>query len=440
MEETPAPGRFEERISPDMLLAFRRLLMIGGMAARALWRSPPDAVPQLRPLVAALEDLTGLTAADGEALYACIQSPDAMAREAMMRPGRFYLFIAVGLAACESALVGSPLLPLTLGASGLAATNEMAEAVYKVIESTENGEVADLPLDFDPFAHGHDPFGEPAAAGETAETTARDDDDDDDDDNPDDDDHRAFRIYSVDELRLIRWQLGTLFTHHEAALQQVVLADCVVYTPNAAAGPDPADDPANDDFYHDRRLGITINIVLRGIAIACLITSAYWFLSAAVPFARAAARLRWLRRRAAIDELMQHLNALDYPDDDTGTPPTVRLSLSLAEMLTLYQAQESVALALLNGEVLAAVEALSPSQPPPVDDDDAPGNGWLNHIRWLRHELEVSSDLGRMFLHNVSLLGGLMQQHLTGDAAAAFAEARAEVAALAELAASPGAV
>ncbi len=416
-------------------MTLRTLLVVGGMSARALWRREPNVVPQLRPLVAALQELTGLTAADGEALRACSKSADDTAREALLRPGRFYLFIAVGLAAYESALVGSPLLPLPSGDDPMGLAHEMAEQVYAMIENNPSGEVTDLPVDFDPFAHGHDPFESAAAAADAAAAAAAGGDD-----TADAAGSALVQMYPVEELRLIRWQLGTLFAHHAPALREVVLADCAIYAPDDAETPDQADDPAYHDFYHERWLSITVSFTLRALATASLVTSAYWFLSAAVPFARAAAGLRWLCRREATVALTKRLLALEFGNEDEDGEPEVEVELSLAEMLTLYQAQESVALAVLNDEILAAVSAVSPFEASDADFSESSGGLVRHHTEWLRHELEVSSDMGKLFMRNVPLFAALLAEHLTDDDAAEFAKARTEVMALVELATSSGAV
>ena len=215
-------------------------------------------------------------------------------------------------------------------------------------------------------------------------------------------------------------------------------------TPDAGYAPDSADDPAHYARYHDTVLHLHIRPGIRTLTLASLISGAYWFLDADVPFALAASRLRWLRRREAVLALQRRFTALKYISE-TDLTESVSLDLSLAELLTMYQAQESLALAMINDDILPAIAALPQNQPKPRPPQ--PGEAELDadidsqeYVHWMQEELAPDSMLADLFFANVPLFAEILSERFRGDEAADFAAARAEIAALAELATSPGAV
>ena len=402
-----APDPYVARIPEGMLMAVRYLLMVSAQGTWALWRTPHTAVPQLAPLVAELENLTGLTSADIVALSEAANSSPGTAREMILRSGRLYLFMAVGMHVYESPLYDSPLVPPTPAGAALEEVLAQAQALFQLLEATEGGQIGDYPSDYDPLDAPADP------------------------DDPTDTPQGTF--YSVEELRLRRLQLQSLFEQAAPRLRTVVEIDRARLP--ADETPD-APDPTDSAHHHEPGLRFAIRPMIRALAATALSTAAYWYLDAAVPFALAASRLRWLRNRAATYALAERFLALTYPEPDDMTAH-VPIELSLAEILTLYQAQESVALALLSDDILPAILALyTPTAAARAGESITPPK----YARWLSEELDPSSRLGELFLVNVPLFAEILTERLTGSQVAAFADARTEVTALAELATSPGAV
>ena len=451
MEEVEIPDPYVQRIPENILACLRFMLIVSRSAVHALWKPRP----QLSGLVAEVATLTHLTARDEAALTACGESMPAIAREAMLRPARLYRFIALGMAVYESALNESPMLPSLAKLDSLDTARQGAQMIFQVLEANETGELIDFPEDFDPLGPGGVWTDEAQAAraarlaaGEEEADDDEDDedaDDDDDDYDGDDDDSRPRMVMTpVDELRLNRLQLESLLMRAAPLLRVVADADRAMLTPDAGYAPDSADDPAHHARYHDTVLHLHIRPGIRTLTLASLISGAYWFLDADVPFALAASRLRWLRRREAVLALQRRFTALKYISE-TDLTESVSLDLSLAELLTMYQAQESLALAMINDDILPAIAALPQNQPKPRPPQPGEAEsdadiGSQEYIQWMQEELAPDSMLADLFFTNVPLFAEILSERFRGDEAADFAAARAEIAALAELATSPGAV
>ncbi len=444
MDEAETPDPYVRAIPENILACLHFMLVISRAGAHALWKPRP----QLGGLLAEVAALTNLTAADEAALSAYGDSMPAIAREAMLRPARLYNFIALGMAVQESALNESPMLPSLAKLGSLDTARQGAQMIFQVLEANETGELIDFPEDFDPLGPGGI-WTDEAQAARAARLAAGEEDDeaegDDDDEDEDNDDSRPRMVMTpVDELRLNRLQLESLLLRAAPLLRAVADADRAMLTPDAGHAPDPADDPADHARYHATVLQLHIRPGIRALALTSLISGAYWYLDADVPFALAASRLRWLRRRDAVLALQQRFTELKYASK-TDLTEAVSMDLSLAELLTIYQAQESLALALINEDILPAIAALPHNQPkatrPQPDetesDTDSDSRGY---IHWVQQELAADSMLIDLFFANVPLFAEILSERLQDDEAADFAAARTEIAALAELATSPEAV
>lgn len=439
MKEAAAPDPYLAAIDESTVAGLHLLLVVSGTHVRALWHPHPH----LEPLLAEIETITGLTQADVLDFSSAPQTMATAAREAVLRPGRLHLFIALGLALRDSPLRESPLVP-DQKSEKLSSTDDMvrhiAERLFAWREADGDAEHMDLPRGYaipDALmwqivrarATRATETPEPgpteadlAAAGMPDELLTR----------------------TGEELRWARLRLERTIEDAGAELAAAAAADRTVLALDNPA-PDEADrdDPDARDYYHDPWFELSVSPLVRVIMGMALMAGEFWYVDATLPFARKASELRWLRRRPAVRALRERLDTLPFVDaNDLMEKITVNFSLS--ELLTMYQAFESLALAGIN-ELLPAFGALHARQraharkdgeePTEIEDEDAP-----DRADWLGDSLDPTDTFGRFFYQSVSGFAQILELNLTGDYAADLAAARAEVAALAELAVSDGAV
>lgn len=414
MAENQAPDPYVQAIPEQILHCLRYMLLISSTAVRALWRP----LPQLTPIVAEVETLTGLTEADLKTLTECAESLNLTAREAVLRPARLYTFIALGMALYESPLSNSPFIPSLDALDSREMARRGAQLVFEMIEDTPGGEVHNYPSGFEfPLTEAAAPTQEPQleqAADETSEEL-----------------EVQVEVYPVEDLRLMRLQLESLIEQAAPQLSTVIEIDQIRLPVSADQSPDQADDPAFHDFYHTPCMTLGIRPAIRALTIMSLAAGAYWHLDAMVAFARAAAGLRWLRRHEAVLTLQDRLLALTYESEEDLTE-SISVAFSLAELLTMYQAMESLALAVLNDAIMPAIQA--------ANEHAGKGLGNANYMQWFQPGGDDDGRLGDLFFRNVPVFAEILTERLEGEQAQAFAAARTEIAALAELATSPDAV
>ncbi len=421
MEETPAPDPFLAYLDEELVNCLLLPVLIGDLSTRALWRQHP----RLPELQADIEAICGLTRGDMVALSKCNHDRARIAREFVLRPARLHAFMALGMALWDSPLRQTPFLQFldTIEGSDDDLPDQTAEWVFGVMESREEPKWLDFAVDFEPSAafvahYLRGPDAEPTIAAERAFLEEAPD----------------LVMRTGEELRWRRLQLEGVIGRAGEVLRGIGEAERLLL-----AADNPQTDEADTDeelraYYHEQWLAIDVKPLTRAALAFGLLSARSWYRYAALPFARAAGELRWLRRQDAVEALRHRLQGLTF-DDPQDQTTGVMCAFSLAELLTMYQSLESLALAAIN-DLLPAITALSAQDVPSAGSDS-----FSMATTVLTDVLDVSHPFGEFFYQNVPAYARLLEEELTeDDDRQELARARAEIAALAELATSPGAV
>ena len=424
MKETPAPDPFLAYLDEDLVNCLLLPVLIGDLSTRALWRRHP----RLPELQADIEAISGLTRSDVVTLSACNNDRARIACEFVLRPARLHAFMALGAALWDSPLRETPFLRFLdeVEGSETEQPDQTAAWVFDFMESRQEPPWLDFPADFEPSAEFVAHFLRAPDAVPTPEV------------------ERAF-IESApevvtrtgDELRWRRLQLESVIGRAGEVLRTIGEAERILLAPD-----NPQTDEADTDeglraYYHDECLELDVKPLIRAMLAFGLLSARSWYRYSALPFARAAGELRWLRRQDAVEALRKRIEGLAYADPQDMTTG-VTCSFSLAELLTLYQSLESLALAAIN-DLLPAITALrvqdGQDQPAEISDSFPVATAVLTDV------LDVGHPFGQFFYRNVPTFVRFLEDQLTvADDREELARARAEIAALAELATSPGAV
>lgn len=419
MEEAPTPDPFLVHLDEDMVNCLLSPTMIGDLGGRALMRRYPE-LPQL---LADLEEACGLTLRDVATLSKCWQNRPLLGREFVLRPARLHAFMALAMALWRSPLRKTFFLEFLDEVDGpeTALPDEAAEWVFGLMEDNEERRWTDFPADFEPS---------PAFLAHYLRSA---------DATPTIDEERAFVLGLPDvvsrtseDLHWRRVAVERVIGQAGELLRTIGEAERIVLAPDNP-GTDEADADAElHDYYHGACVELTVTPLVRGVWGVALLSARHWHFYATLPFARAACRLRWLRRQEAVEALRQRISGIEYADQ-TNLETGEKCEFSLAELLTLYQSLESLALVAIN-DLLPTLAALR-TQPAP----SGRGESFLEVSALLHQLLDVSAPLGQAFYRSVPAFAQFLEDYLTQeDDREELAKARAEIAALAELTTAGG--
>ena len=421
MEEAPAPDPFLAHLDADLVNCLLLPVLLGDLGTRALGRQHP----QMPELLADIAEISGLTLRDMAAVGECSNNRPLIAREFVLRPARLHAFMALGMALWNSPLRDSPFLRFLEKVEGseTGLPEGTAEWLFDFMEDNEERQWVDFPADFEPapaflmhYLRPTDAVPDPAAERAFLESA------------PD------VRVRTGEELRWQRLQLESVIGRAGEMLRDTGEAERIRLMPDNPSTDDADADPDFHDYYHSPCVDMNITSGSRAMMAIALLSARNWHFFAMLPFARAASQLRWLRRQDAVEALRQRIDGLTYANPLDLTT-SIRCTFSLAELLTLYHALESLALAAIS-DLLPVISGLQAESAP---------EGSVNFptvAASLTKLLDVSHPFGQLFYRNVSLFAQLLRNQLTDDDddREELAQAHAEVAALAELATSEGAV
>ncbi len=419
MEETPTPDPFLARLDSDLVNCLLLPVMLGDLSARALARQHP----QMPQLLADIEEISGLTLPDLAALSACSNDRPRIACEFVLRPARLHAFMALGVALWNSPLRDSPFLRFLEAVEGAdtGLPDNTAEWVFSFMEDNEERQWLDFPTDFEPtpaflsyFLRPTDAAPDPAAERAFVESV------------PD------VRLRTGEELRWRRLQLESVISRAGEVLRAIGEGEHILLMPGTPSTDEADANPDLHEYYHGPCTEIEITPILRIMLAIALLSARNWRFYAVLPFARAASQLRWLRRQDAVEALRQRIDGLEFANPMDLTT-SIECTFSLAELLTLYHALESLALVAIS-DLLPVISGLRAQDPP-----ERSGN-FPTVTASLTKMLDVSNPFGQLFYRNVPLFAQLFEEQLTrDDDREELAQARAEVATFAELATSEGA-